>query len=127
MRWLLLFFALAACQQDETVSGYLGESDGLFQLVSLNDQAFDGDATIDLSEAGRVSGKAPCNTYFAEQTAPYPWFEIGPIASTKRACPDLDVEQLFFKVMGRMTLAEVSGSTLILSNTDDESLVFQAP
>ena len=118
---------LAACNQDETVSGYLGINTGLFELVSINKAPFDASATLDLSEQGRISGSAPCNTYFANQTAPYPWFAIGPIGATKRACQDLRLEGEFFEALSRMTIAEVSGNILILTNTEDEEMVFQAP
>lgn len=123
---LIAAAALAGCWGDETVTGYLDGAD-IFALQSINGTAFAASATIDLSETGRVSGKAPCNSYFAEQSAPYPWFDIGPIAATKAACPDLPAEGQFFDTLSRMTVAEVSGDTLILSNTDDEEMVFQAP
>lgn len=117
---------LMACQPDETVSRH---TDGVtaFALQSIDGTAFKGSATIDISESGKIAGRAPCNSYFASQTAPYPWLALGPIGSTKMACPDLAQEGQFFDALGAMTLVEVVGNTLILSNDTGREMVFQAP
>ncbi|MEN9012860.1 MAG: META domain-containing protein [Yoonia sp.] len=122
----LLMLGLMACQPDETVSRH---TDGVtaFALQSIDGTAFKGSATIDISESGKIAGRAPCNSYFASQTAPYPWFALGPIGSTKMACPDLAQEGQFFDALGAMTLVEVVGNTLILSNDTGREMVFQAP
>jgi heat shock protein HslJ len=59
-------------------------------------------------------------------TVPYPWFDAGPIASTRLACPALDAEVAFFAALGQATLIEVGGDTLILSNPDGLKMVFTA-
>jgi len=116
----------AVCQNDETVTAYTdGTTD--FTLVSIDGKSFPATATIDLSEVGRISGQAPCNRYFATQTAPYPWFAIGPVGATKMACADLASEGAFFEALGVMALAEVVGKTLILTNDTGREMVFQAP
>ncbi len=122
----LFVLALMACQPDETVSGH---TDGVtaFALQSIDGTAFMATATIDISQTGKISGRAPCNSYFATQTAPYPWFALGPIGSTKMACPDLSQEGQFLNTLGSMTLVEVVGNTLILSNDTGREMVFQAP
>jgi heat shock protein HslJ len=56
--------------------------------------------------------------------APYPWFEAGDIAVTRRACPDLAAETAFFDALADMTLAEVAGDALILSTPDGREMVF---
>lgn len=116
----------AACQGDESVSAYL-DGAAVFNLMSIDGISAQSAATIDLGEAGRITGRAPCNTYFADQTAPYPWFAIGPIGATRMACPDLEAEGHFFTSLSDMTLAEVLGDTLILSNPAGREMVFQAP
>jgi heat shock protein HslJ len=42
------------------------------------------------------------------------------------ACPDLAAESQYLTALGEMTLAEVSGPTLILSNDAGRSMVFTA-
>lgn len=123
---LLCAILISGCQADESVAAYLDGS-GKFRLISIDGAPFEADVTIDLSEAGRIRGAAPCNRYFADQTAPYPWFEIGPIGATRMACPALDQETAYFGALAEMTLAEALGGTLILSNTDGREMVFQAP
>jgi heat shock protein HslJ len=113
---------LSACK-DETISGY-ADAGAIWSLVELDGSAFQASATLNFPEKGRIVGNAPCNSYSGTQTAPYPWFETGPILSTKRACADLDAETAFFAALSEMRIAEVSGSTLILSNEAGREMVF---
>ena len=108
---------------DETLSGY-ADAGSIWVLSDLNGAPIR--ATLRLPEAGRVTGQGPCNSYSASQSAPYPWFKLGPIASTRRACPELQQEQAYFSALARMSLSEVSGDVLILSNEAGEKLVFRA-
>lgn len=120
---LVAIAALAACK-DESVASY-GGADTLWQLKEISGKGFDARATLRLEKSGAVSGQAPCNSYRAEQSAPYPWFKLSPILSTKMACPDLDKETAFFSALSSMTLSEVSGNVLVLSNDAGEEMVFE--
>ncbi len=122
---LAVLVLLAACNEDEAVSGYVDDNT-IFALQSINEQPFQASATIDLSETGKVSGEGPCNSYSAEQSAPYPWFDLGPIAATERACEDLSAEVTFFQALQSMTIAEVNGPIIILTNDAKEEMVFEA-
>lgn len=119
----LLFLPLAACA-DETISGY-ADPDATYRLAEIGGTAFPASATIAFPAEGEVRGTAPCNAWSATQSAPYPWFTLGPIAATRRACPDLAAEMLFFDTLARMTLAEVQGQVLILSSEDGTEMVFR--
>ena len=77
------------------------------------------------TQTGKISGQAPCNRYFATQSTPYPWFEAGPIGATRMACASLSADTVFFTALSDMTLAEVVGDTLILSNDKGREMVFQ--
>jgi heat shock protein HslJ len=121
---LFLPFLISACQ-DETLSGFVGDA-SRWELVELDVNRFEASATLDLREQGRVSGSAPCNSYSASQSAPYPWFELGAIMSTKRACQALADETAFFRALKSMTISEVSGGSLILSNEAGGQMVFSA-
>lgn len=118
-------FMLGACQGDETVRAY-GGADRVWVLTELDGRPFPGRATLTFPDIGQVAGDAPCNRYSASMTVPYPWFETGPIAVTRRTCPDLAAETAFLEALSATTLSEVAGDTLILSNTDGLSLVFTA-
>ena len=120
----LLLFGLAACYGDETISGY-ADRDATYRLEELDGAPFDADATIAFPEQGRIAGAGPCNAYSAAQTAPYPWFDVQGIAATKRACAALDAETRFFAALAAMSLAEVQGDILILSDDSGRDMVFR--
>lgn len=120
---LLTCVGLTACNADETVSAYAAN---LYQLQSIDGAPFAARATLDLSTPGRVTGQAPCNRYFADQSAPYPWFALGPIGATRMACPDLPAETTYLNSLSDMTFAEAQGQILILSNEAGREMVFQA-
>lgn len=116
---------LAACSRDESISKFVDPLSE-YQLVEMDGLPFLASATITFPEQGRVAGRAPCNSYFASQTVPYPWFAVESIGATRMACPDLAREAEFFDALEGMTLSEVSGSTLILSNSVGRKMVFSA-
>ena len=126
MRTALLALTLAflGCG-DETVSGYASPG-ATYRLVEVSGAPFAARATITFPEEGQVAGEAPCNRWSAAQNVPYPWFELGPVAATRRACPGLEAEGLFFSMLGKMSLAEVQGPVLILSNDVGAEMVFEA-
>ncbi|MEL6639928.1 MAG: META domain-containing protein [Pseudomonadota bacterium] len=120
-----LLCACVACGPDETISGYANPQ-AVYGLRSVDGEEFAARATIAFPKEGEVTGTGPCNGFRSTQSAPYPWFALGPIAATRRACADLALEQTYFDALASMTLAEVSGPVLLLSNTDGRELVFQA-
>ena len=123
--WTLVFTLAAGCARDETVGAY-GAADKIWVLSEIDGQLFPAEATLTFPGPGRIAGQAPCNRYFADMAAPYPWFETGPIASTRRICPDDAAERAYFEALSAMTLSEVLGDTLILSTEDGRSMVFTA-
>ena len=121
---LIALILLAACK-DETISGY-AEDGAVWQLESINGAAFKARATLTFPQPGKITGSGPCNRYFGKQTAPYPWFSVDGVASTKRACPDMRAESVFFESLRKMTLSEATGATLILSNDAGDQMIFKA-
>jgi len=120
-----LSLLVSACQKDETVAGY-GAADRLWVLQELDGAAFPARATLTFPERGKIAGQAPCNSYRASMESPYPWFRAGPIAATRRACPELDAERRFLESLAAMTQSEVLGGTLILSDETGREMVFKA-
>ena len=118
-------WGLGQCSGDETISAY-GGANAIWEIAEIDGAPFPYPATLVLPEEGQLSGNAPCNSYSGEQTAPYPWFEPRAIRSTRRACPDLKAENTYLKALQDMTLAEIAGSTLILSNTSGREMLFHA-
>ena len=125
MRAALILLAMLAGCKDETVSGYAPKAVS-WRTVELDGQPVTARATLTFSDEGRIAGEGPCNRYSASQSAPYPGFKVGPILSTRMACPDLDAEAAFFEALARATLAEASETSLILSDDAGPVLVFTA-
>lgn len=121
----MLAVAVAGCvpEKDETISGYVSPK-GVWVLQTMNGDTIDPRITISFPEEGRVSGSAPCNSYSGVQSAPLPWFKVAGIASTRRACPELALEQRYFEALTTASIAEVLGDTLLLSGQEIE-LVFR--
>ncbi|MEM1233348.1 MAG: META domain-containing protein [Pseudomonadota bacterium] len=124
MRVLALFLGMAACAGDETISAF-SPAGTVWHLSELDGAAFAARATVTFPAEGEVAGEGPCNRFTAAQAVPYPWIEIGPIAATRRACPDLAAEGAFFAALSAVSVAEVSGPVLILSGERHE-MVFRA-
>ena len=62
---------------------------GLWTLTALDGAEVAFAATLDLTEPGRLAGKAPCNSYAGKLGAEGDAFIPGPILSTKMACDGL--------------------------------------
>ncbi len=121
---LMIPLVLSACKFDESISGYT-DADTTWVLVELDSKPFTARATIAFPSKGKVTGQAPCNTFGSTQTVPLPWFKLGPIVSTKMACPDLAAEQVFFAALEDMSIAETLNDTLILRNDAGREMVFK--
>ncbi|KIN73946.1 META domain-containing protein [Sulfitobacter guttiformis] len=120
-----LLTVLVACRSDETVRAY-GAGDRIWTLKLLNDVPFPATATLTFPKTGEIAGQGPCNRYFGAMKVPYPWFDAGPIGSTRMACPDFEAETAFLQALEAATLSDVLGDTLILSNTEGLEMVFKA-
>ncbi|QJF50144.1 META domain-containing protein [Roseobacter ponti] len=118
---------LAGCYGDETATAY-GAAGKTWVLEEIGGTAAAGRTTLLFPEPGTIAGETACNSYSASMTVPYPWFEAGPVATTRRACPaDATAsEQAYLASLQSMTLIEVLGDTLILTRDDDTSMIFKA-
>lgn len=127
MRLVLAVMALSVLGycKDETVTGH-GGADTVWQAQSIDGVAFAARATLHFPAEGELAGEAPCNRYSGRQSAPYPWFAAEDVAATRRACPDLAAEAQYLAALREMTLVEVMGDILILSNDAGREMVFHA-
>ncbi|MEM8631533.1 MAG: hypothetical protein AAGF74_09865 [Pseudomonadota bacterium] len=107
-------FTVAACWQDETISGYADRA-ASYVLVEPKGHSL----TLRFPRKGRVSGDAGCGEFTARQGAPYPWVEFDRIEGGAGCAP-------FPEALTTMSLAEVSGGTLILTGEGGSEWVFQA-
>jgi len=77
---------------------------------------------------GKLSGKA-CNTFRADVTTSGTTITVGPVASTKMACPSEELntqEQKVLTLLGAATSYQITGSQLQLSSADGSGLDFTA-
>ncbi len=118
-------FSLPHCGKDETLASY-GAAGATWQLQSLNDQPLGAPVTLQIAEDGKISGVAPCNSYTATVSVPYPWFEIKDLTATRASCALLEAEGTYFAALLAMTQSEVSGDTLILRTDAGNEMVFKA-
>lgn len=121
---LILPIALAGCLKDETVSSRADPSD-VWLLTRIGDTPVTERITIRFPEQGRATGEAPCNSYFANQTAPLPWIDLGPIGAMRRACPALALESRYFGLLEQMALVAVLGDTLLMTADDGMTLTYR--
>lgn len=122
---LALVGLIPACQADETVAAY-GASGVTWTLVEINGAPFAARATLVFGQDGQVAGQAPCNRFGFTNNLPYPWFETGPIAATKMACPDLAAENAFLANLGAMTRVVLGDDGMVMANDDGGEMVFTA-
>lgn len=84
-------------------------------LNSVDGKAPGFNATLNLGEPGRISGRAPCNTFSGPVMMDGTAFKAGPLLSTEMACPDLEAEATFLSMLGGVDHAERMPGMLILS------------
>lgn len=116
---------LGACDREETIRKY-GAADKIWALTELNGTPFGAETALSFQPNSRISGTGPCNAFNGKMSTPYPWFKVENLAATKRICPGLAEETAFFNALSQATLSEVLGRTMILSNPDGLSMIFNA-
>ena len=121
----LVLTLAAGCMADETVTAY-GGSGKLWRLDTMDGQSINETVTIEFLDQGRIIGQAPCNRYSTTQNAPYPWFQLSPIVTTRMACPALALEAVYLQALETMTESEVLGDTLVLRAPSGQELVYRA-
>lgn len=78
-------------------------------------------------ENGSVSGAGACNRLMGSyKTGERRALKIGPVASTKMACPNLDQEQQFLRALESTTHYDMDGPMLLLLSNGELHAVFQA-
>ena len=125
-----LTLAAGPTRAAEAIDPY-SDPDTTWVLQVLDGQVFEAGTTLSFPEPGRVAGKATCNNYSGEMTATYPEFEVGPLISTRMACPDMELEQVFLDALAAMRGAVATDYILVLTGPDGGEMVFtpadQAP
>lgn len=78
-------------------------------------------------ENGSVSGAGACNRLMGSYTTgERRALKIGPLATTKMACPNLDQEQQFLRALESTTHYDMDGPMMLLLSNGELHAVFQA-
>ena len=115
---IVFAFVVGSCSSSKDIGGmyHLISDDPALQRVTLE------------VEDTRVSGQGPCNRYFGSITRPDAGsnsIQVGPIASTKMACPHLSAEHRYFQDLQRVSMITVVPNGLILTTGNQTKLVFK--
>ncbi|KPA23555.1 hypothetical protein shim_01630 [Shimia sp. SK013] len=123
---VLGLWLLAACSPDETLTKY-GGANFDWRLIKIDNRLVSYHNVIRFDETGAVTGAGPCQTFTANQTAPYPWFVLENLSVSEPsevACQLAKEDAAFFAALRDMTLVEVAGARLILSDDAGREMYF---
>ena len=115
---IVFAFVLGGCNSVNDIGG-------MYHLVS-DDPALQR-VTLEIEDT-RVSGQGPCNRYFgsiAHSDTGSNNIQVGPIASTKMACPHLSAEHRYFQDLQGVSMVTVVPDGLVLTTSDQTKLVFK--
>ena len=82
-------------------------------------------STLVFEDGDRVRGNTGCNSFQGSITRRGPFLSFGPLATTRRACPEaiMDQEQRFMAALDATRLFERSGPLLLLLGEDGVPLI----
>lgn len=100
-----------------------------WDLITLSGKPIASDLSIRLSftQDGSVAGNAGCNNYNAAYTLSDHILSVGPIASTKKACPEMVMQQeaQFLAALEGQHYLQVNDDQLLLVNEDLQFIQFE--
>ncbi len=77
-------------------------------------------------EEGRLQGYAGCNTFRGTYSREGEAISFGPLMSTRRACPNLELEGKYLQALESVNAFHIEGDVLTLSSGGEAVAVFQA-
>ncbi|MGR3320896.1 MAG: META domain-containing protein [Pseudooceanicola sp.] len=116
----LALVALAGCFDDSNFPS----DDVIWVLTEMNGQPVTFDATLKVSQDGTLSGLAPCNRFNGNWFLSDSGLTIGPLATTRRACPEMEAETAYLTALQAATEVSPAGEQLDLSG-GGQTLVFR--
>lgn len=96
--------------------------DWLVQSIAGHEAAEGVASTVRFGSDGRVTGDAGCNRFGGSYTLDGDRLEVGPLATTKRMCPDeiMTQEDRFLELLGTPLRFELTTEGFVLLDPDDE-------
>ncbi|WP_300132763.1 META domain-containing protein [uncultured Barnesiella sp.] len=109
--------SLAACRSSKDAVS-VNDLDGEWNVVEIQGQAVQAESQPFIgfdAQDGRVYGYTGCNRLMGALTLSKPnKIELGQMASTLMACPDMETERLMLNALASVRSLEVSGKELLL-------------
>ena len=115
---IVFAFVLGGCNSAKDIGG-------VYHLIS-DDPALKR-VTLEI-DGTRISGQGPRNRYFgsiAHSDTGSNNIQVGPLASTKMACPHLSAEHRYFQDLQGVSMVKVVPDGLVLTTSDQTKLVFK--
>jgi heat shock protein HslJ len=122
------FAALFTACNSEPVGGELANSYWILATAKLERQTiqFPKAAEINLVfNEGKLSGKAPCNSFFAEYTTKAATISLGDLGVTKRFCDAMDQENAFLSLLSKAQDYSIKGDKLEIFSTNGQLTFFR--
>lgn len=119
----LLLIAPAAVQAQQAIPPVLALE---WTLAEVDGQPVGYSATLSVDAEARITGRAPCNRYFAGFTGNLPEFRPDAMGSTRMACAAMADEDVYFRLLQGVDRLTSSDRELHLSGAG-HSLIFRRP
>ncbi|MDM8270025.1 META domain-containing protein [Barnesiella viscericola] len=118
--------SLAACRSSKDAVS-VNDLDGEWNVVEIQGQAVQAESQPFIgfdAQDGRVYGYTGCNRLMGALTLSKPnKIELGQMASTLMACPDMETERLMLNALASVKSLKCSGKTLVLYGADKEPVM----
>ncbi len=123
----LMFGGCCACRKGKNNLPLKGTEWHLMRLMG-RDLAIDGEQFVfTFGEDGQFGGTGACNRLFGDYKSDAKGaLTFGPIASTRRMCPDANLETEFTVVLSRATHYEVDGNLLMIFSNGEVQAILRA-
>lgn len=116
---LTIIAALAACQDAGQRSVALLHPGERFAVARIDGAPAPDGLTLEVGEAGRITGQAPCNRYSGQLTEWGGAMSVSGVVITRRACADpaLNLAEIRFgNALGSITAARRTGDGVALAD-----------
>jgi heat shock protein HslJ len=118
---------LSACNP-EPVGGELAGSYWTLSSARLAKQTVKFSKAADISLAfseGKLTGKAPCNSYFTEYNTKGAAIQLNDIGVTKRFCDEMEQENAYLSLLSKASTYSVRGDKLEISGANGKLIFFR--
>ncbi|WP_194851256.1 META domain-containing protein [Nonlabens antarcticus] len=121
-----LIISITSCDETRKVldTGSRVELNGTYNVDMLNGKSVSSNQTIVFNGLGKtLSGNAGCNNYNSSFTIENFKLDIGDIALTRKACPEMKMESEFVAALGKVTSYQKTDGTLNLMDANNNVLI----